>query len=92
MTRPTDPFYHTDRFKIEWLDDPENGGVKSDCGRFRITPLPVFYRYGRFGSRCSVHPVQLFDKNPPGVRRHLTTYNRRADALRDAEFRRRQDE
>lgn len=92
MTRkPTDPFYHTDRFKIEWIDDPE-GGVKSACGRFRITPLAVYYKYGRFGARVSVHPVQLFDKNPPGVRRHRTTYNSRADALRDAEFRRRQDE
>ena len=87
MTRPTDPFYHTDRFKIEWIDHPE-GGVKSACGRFILRMLPPY----QLPSGKWVHPCVLFDKNPPGVRRHRTTYRLRRDALCDAEFRRRQDE
>lgn len=85
MTRPTDPFYHTDRFKIEWIDDPE-GGVKSDCGRFRITPLPVYYKHGRFGARVSVHPYMLTDNDPAWA--CFTTFQRRAEALLSAERRR----
>jgi len=86
MSKPTDPFYHTDRFKIEWIDDPE-GGIKSACGRFRITPLPVEYRYGRFGwgMRVSVHPYMLTDNDPKWA--CFTTFQRRSDAFLCAERR-----
>ena len=85
MTKPTDPFYHTDRFKIEWIDDPENDGVKSDCGRFRITPLPVEYRYGPFGARVAVLPCMLTDNDPKWA--CFTTFRRRSDAYLCAERR-----
>ncbi len=88
MTRkPTDPFYHTDRFKIKWLDDPE-GGVKSDCGRFILRGLePYQLLSGKW-----VRPYVLIDNSPTWFEYHKTTsrrYRRRADALRNAETRRR---
>ena len=88
MTRkPTDPFYHTDRFKIEWIDDPE-GGVKSACGRFILRDLePYQLLSGKW-----VRPCVLIDNEPTWFEYHNTTskvYRRRADALSDAETRRR---
>ena len=89
--KPTDPFYHTDRFKIEWIDDPENDGVKSACGRFILRDLPPY----QLSSGKWVCPSVLIDNSPTWFEFANTTskvFRLRSDALCEAETRRRQDE
>ena len=73
---------------IEWLDDPENGGVKSDCGRFILRDLePYQFRSGKIVIRCV-----LIDNEPTYFEYWNTTskvFKRRADAISEAENRRR---
>lgn len=68
---------------IEWFEDPENGGVKSDCGRFILRDLePYQFRSGKIVIRCV-----LVDNSPTWFVSRV--FKRRADAISEAEFRRR---
>ena len=73
---------------IEWIDDPENDAVKSDCGRFILYDLePYQFLSGKIVIRCV-----LVDNSPTWFEYANTTsrvFKRRADAIREAQDRRR---